>query len=68
VKELRNGLEAHNREVEERRAESRQLIAEMGRKADGLEGELLMLATRFCAPLRAKPELVPLFRDLEAAG
>jgi serine/threonine-protein kinase len=54
--------------VEERRAESRQLIAEMGRKADGLEGELLMLATRFCAPLRAKPELVPLFRDLEAAG
>jgi serine/threonine-protein kinase len=68
VKELRNGLEAHNREVEERRVESRELIAEMGRRADGLEGELLMLATRFCAPLRAKPELVPLFRDLEAAG
>ena len=68
IKELRNGLDSHNREVEERREESRKNIAEMGRTADNLEGELLMLATRFCAPLRAKPELVPLFRELEAAG
>jgi tRNA A-37 threonylcarbamoyl transferase component Bud32 len=68
IKELRSGLDSHNREVEERREESRSLITEMGRKAEALEGELLMLATRFCAPLRAKPELVPLFRELEANG
>ncbi|NUO51190.1 MAG: protein kinase [Polyangiaceae bacterium] len=68
IKELRAGLEAHDRDVEDRRQDSREQIGEMGRRAEQLEAELLILATRFCAPLRAKPELVPLFRDLEAAG
>jgi serine/threonine-protein kinase len=68
IKELRSGLEAHDRDVEERRQESREAISDMGRRAEQLEAELLIIATRFCAPLRAKPELVPLFRDLEAAG
>jgi serine/threonine-protein kinase len=68
IKELRTGLETHDRDVEERRHESREKIAAMGHRADQLEAELLIIATRFCAPLRARPELVPLFRDLEAAG
>ena len=68
IKELRTGLDAHDKDLEERTQGSHEKIAEMGRRAESLEGELLHIATRFCAPLRAKPELVPLFRQLEAAG
>ena len=68
IKELRTGLETHDKDLEERTKDSQQRIAEMGRKADDIESDLLHIATRFCAPLRAKPELGPLFRQLELAG
>jgi serine/threonine-protein kinase len=68
IKELRSGLEAHDKDLEERTRDSQSRIAEMGCKADDIEADLLHIATRFCAPLRAKPELGPLFRQLEAAG
>jgi serine/threonine-protein kinase len=65
IKALRNRLEELDLELSERRLAQQVNIAEMGRRADQLEGELLHLASRFCAPLRAKPELGQLFRELE---
>jgi serine/threonine-protein kinase len=65
IKELRGSLAALDKSIEDRRKASHAAIADMGRRADQLEGELLHLSSRFCAPLRAKPELGPLFRELE---
>ena len=65
IRALRGGLDGLDKSIEERRAVCHKTIAEMGRRVDELEGELLHLATRFCAPLRSKPELGELFVELE---
>ena len=65
IKELRSRLEQLDKELEARHLESQARLTEMGRRAEQLEGELLHLASRFCAPLRSKPELGQLFNELE---
>jgi serine/threonine-protein kinase len=63
--QLRAALQTHEQELDDARAKCQQQIQENGTEADRLETELLDLTTRFCKPLRARPELAPLFKELE---
>ncbi len=66
IQQLRSAL-AQNEERTDRDARSKQdAVADLGQRADELETKLMELASTFCGPLRAKPELGLLFRELEA--
>ncbi len=68
IRSLRESLGNLERSGEERREQSLSKIADMDRRTQLLEGEMLQLASHFCAPLRARPELGPLFYELERAA
>jgi tRNA A-37 threonylcarbamoyl transferase component Bud32 len=68
LRELRGALAKHEQELDDARDQCEALIRETGQRADGLETDLLELTTRFCQPLRARPELAPLFKELETAA
>ncbi len=65
LRELRASLANHEQDLDEARAKCQELIREHGERADRLETELLELTARFCQPLRARPELATLFRELD---
>jgi serine/threonine-protein kinase len=65
IRELRTALQKHEQELDDARAKCQVQIQTHGREADRIEAELLDLTTRFCQPLRARPELAPLFKELE---
>ncbi len=66
IHELRAALANLEHNVEDEKTKSEKRIAELDTETEALQVELLALATRFCAPLRRRPELVPLFQELEA--
>ena len=66
IGELRVGLANLEQTVEREKAEVEKRIAELDAQSEALQVDLLSIATRFCAPLRRRPELLPLFQELEA--
>jgi serine/threonine-protein kinase len=65
IRELRTALVKHEQELDDEREKCRERIESNGKAADAMESQLLDLTTRFCQPLRARPELAPLFKELE---
>jgi seryl-tRNA synthetase len=65
IAELRAALANHEQGIEEEQKRCEQTIGEAGKLAEKLETELVALTTRFCEPLRQRPELTPLFKELE---
>ncbi|MFO0660316.1 MAG: protein kinase [Polyangiaceae bacterium] len=68
VKELRSAMSVFEHGVEEEKRAQEQNVIELNHRAEAAEAELLAYATRFCAPLRQRPELSELFRQLERAA
>jgi eukaryotic-like serine/threonine-protein kinase len=66
IQELRAALAKNEEALEREEADCRSNVGDLGKRADEAETRLLDLATRFCAPLRGRRELHPLFRELES--
>lgn len=64
IRDLRSKLIAVDDRVEQSRRAGLEQLSKMGIEADRIEGQLLMIASRFCGPLRSKPELGQLFQEL----
>ena len=68
IRSLRDSLGNLERNLGEKRQQCLKKIADLGFRSQRLEGELLQLASRFCAPLRSRPDLAGLFNELERAA
>jgi serine/threonine-protein kinase len=66
IKELRGALAAQSEGQEREEEKFQRGVSDAGKRADELDRELLEMASRFCAPLRNRPELTDLFHELEA--
>ena len=65
IQSLRSALATKEESIEKEVAEGNRQLHDLGERADTIETELLELATKFCSPLRTRPELGSLFTKLE---
>lgn len=66
VEEIRKALAIHESNVATEIDATEATLCDLGREVEKIEFELLDHASRFTAPLRSKPEVGPLFRELTA--
>jgi serine/threonine protein kinase len=66
IAELRSALASHEQAMDDEHAAAHERVVGQNARAEGIEAHLVALATRFCEPLRARQDLGPLFRRLEA--
>jgi serine/threonine-protein kinase len=66
--ELRAALANHEQAIESEQQKCEKEIGEAGQIADQLEQELVAMTAKFCEPLRRRPELSPLFKELEGVA
>jgi serine/threonine-protein kinase len=66
ITELRAALANHEQGIDRDREATNKRAIELSARAEGIEHQLLQLATRFCEPLRARPDLGALFQQLES--
>jgi serine/threonine-protein kinase len=68
IAQLRAALASHEQGYDRDHDAAQNRVAELNVRAERIEGQLIRLATRFCEPLRARPELGTLFQQLESEG
>ncbi|HEY5243108.1 MAG TPA: hypothetical protein VIJ22_16625, partial [Polyangiaceae bacterium] len=66
IAELRAALANHELGIDRDREATQKHLVELNAGAERAEAQLVKLATSFCQPLRVKPELGPLFQQLES--
>jgi serine/threonine protein kinase len=66
IAELRGALASLGQAIDREHETAHERVVELNAGAERIEAHLVELATRFCEPLRARPELGPLFRRLES--
>lgn len=65
IAQLRSALAESEAHHDTESKSQQEAVADLGQRADVLEQKLMELASKFCAPLRSRPELAPLFQTLE---
>jgi serine/threonine-protein kinase len=66
IAELRTALAHHEQGIDRDREAAQKRLVDLNARAERNEAQLIQLATRFCEPLRSKPELGSLFQQLES--